>query len=76
MVQSAYPLVVMVTPALDEVSRAVIRGRGLKIIEVESISPGKGRNGFDTGFFARFADTWTKLRAFELVEYEVSIALI
>lgn len=67
-VNSQYPLVVMVTPSLDRESRDVIKGRGLEMVEVQSLRPAGG----DGGVFERFGDTWTKLRAFELVQWEVS----
>ena len=68
-VESVYPLVVMVTPSLDQESRDVIKGRGMQMVEVESLRPVQG----GAGVFERFGDTWTKLRAFELVQWEVSI---
>jgi hypothetical protein len=71
-VHSRYPLVVMVTPSLDKQSRDVIAGRGMEMVEVESLRPvDEGANG-GGGVFERFGDTWTKLRAFELVQWEVS----
>jgi len=43
------------------------------MVEIESLRPGVvGKGGKEGGVFERFGDTWTKLRAFELVEYEVS----
>lgn len=73
---SAYPLVVMVTPELDDESKRVIEGRGIKMVEIESLRPGKEGKGGGAGggVFERFGDTWTKLRAFELIEYEVSLS--
>jgi alpha-N-acetylglucosamine transferase len=62
----------MVTPTLDKQSRDVIAGRGMEMVEVESLRPvDEGANG-GGGVFERFGDTWTKLRAFELVQWEVS----
>ncbi|KAH8080127.1 nucleotide-diphospho-sugar transferase [Filobasidium floriforme] len=74
-VQSRYPLVVMVTPTLDKQSREVIAGRGMEMVEVESLRPvDEGANG-GGGVFERFGDTWTKLRAFELVQWERVVLL-
>jgi hypothetical protein len=71
-VGTAYPLVAMVTPALPSSARRIIRHAGIAIVDVESLRPGEGRHILD-GHDKRFEDTWTKLRAFELVEYDVSL---
>lgn len=67
---SAYPLVVMATDTLPESSRATIRSQGMEIIDVEHLAPAAGRHGGFDPKFSRFADTWTKLRVFDLVGYE------
>lgn len=86
-VKSRYKLVVMVTPALPENARKVLRRQRITIIEVESLSPPQGKHKLHTQE-SRFVDTWTKLRcaavpgkhhqtltdrsrSFGLVEYKV-----
>jgi hypothetical protein len=39
---------------------------------VQSLKPADGRHTLD-GHDARFEDTWTKLRAWELLEFDVSV---
>ncbi|KAG1801499.1 glycosyltransferase family 8 protein [Suillus plorans] len=68
-VESAFPLIVMVTPTLPQDVRSVLERRGISIRPVESLRPPEGKHSLST-HDARFADTWTKLRAFELKEYE------
>jgi alpha-N-acetylglucosamine transferase len=65
-----YPLVAIVTAALPESSREIIRNAGIQVKEITSLNPVSGRHELNKGQ-ERFADTWTKLRVFELVEYEV-----
>lgn len=60
-VQSAYPLVVMITPALPENILQVLHNRGLRTYKVDHLAPEEGR--FELAVHdSRFADTWTKLR--------------
>lgn len=63
MVNSKYPLVVMVTPSLPEEARAVIRKRQIKTREVKVLRPPEGKHTLAADD-SRFADTWTKLRCF------------
>lgn len=65
-----HPFVVLVTPALPRgCVRLLERLQGVKVKEVQSVQvDGHEVDAHD----ARFADTWTKLRGFELDEYEVS----
>ncbi|KAJ7597161.1 nucleotide-diphospho-sugar transferase [Mycena floridula] len=67
-VGSAYPLVVMVTPALSSDARELLKKRGITMHEVETLKPQEGRHTLNAGDI-RFEDTWTKLRVFGL-EYE------
>jgi len=60
-VESNYPLVVMVTPSLPDVARAVLHNRGIIVREVDSLHPQKGKHTL-SAHDARFVDTWTKLR--------------
>ncbi|KAF8973912.1 nucleotide-diphospho-sugar transferase [Flammula alnicola] len=73
-VNSKYPLVVMVTPSLPEDVRAVLRKRPIPTREVEWLQPPTGTHTLHV-HDARFADTWTKLRGFELVEYNRIVLL-
>lgn len=71
-VGAKYPLVVMVTPTVTERDREILRKRGIKLRDIESLAPEAGKHSLST-HDARFTDTWTKLRAFELEEYEVRL---
>ncbi|KAI0785979.1 nucleotide-diphospho-sugar transferase [Abortiporus biennis] len=73
-VGSKYPLVVMVTPQLAEESRRILSKRGIVIRDVESLKPAEGVHNL-VEHDQRFADTWTKLRAFGLTEYERIVML-
>lgn len=73
-VGSKYPLVVMVTPSLPDDVRAVLRKRRIRTRDVDSLQP-PDRNHSLAEHDIRFADTWTKLRGFELVEYERIVLL-
>lgn len=73
---SAYPLVVLITPSLPE--------RSLRALELESqhnplvvVHPVEPLlpSGPVTLIAARFEDTWTKLRAFELTTYDRCVFL-
>lgn len=67
---SAYPLVVLATDSLDEEHRAVIRRRGMEVIDIDHLKPAEGAHaGFDAKF-DRFHDTWTKLQVFGLAQFE------
>ncbi|KII93184.1 glycosyltransferase family 8 protein [Plicaturopsis crispa FD-325 SS-3] len=69
-----YPLVVMVTPQLPQAVRDVLSRRGIAMREVDSLYPEEGKHQL-AGHDARFGDTWTKLRAFELAEFERIVLL-
>ncbi|KAI0271327.1 nucleotide-diphospho-sugar transferase [Gloeopeniophorella convolvens] len=68
-VQSRYPLVVLVTPELPQYARDALIRRGIPIREIQPLRPKEGDHSL-SAHDERFADTWTKLRAFELVEYD------
>lgn len=70
-VGSKYPLVVMATPELPQDCRDVLQSADIPFIEVESIYPSPDRHSLVESDH-RFHDTWTKLRAFELVTFDVS----
>lgn len=60
-VGSRYPLVVMVTPALPDEARDVLKKRGIIVRDVDPLQPSDGTHQL-AAHDARFADTWTKLR--------------
>lgn len=65
MVNSKYPLVVMAPPKLSQEARNVLRKLGIIVRDVEYLRSN------NTGFTdKRFSDTWTKIRVWELLEYE------
>lgn len=67
---SKYPLIVMATKTLPDFSRHIIVQAGLTIVEVGHLTPAPGQHsGFDVAF-ERFHDTWTKLQAFGLIDYD------
>ncbi|KAJ6519947.1 nucleotide-diphospho-sugar transferase [Mycena sanguinolenta] len=72
--QSAYPLVVMVTPELEQDARYVLDKFGIRMIEIQSLLPEDGAHKLAEAD-KRFHDTWTKLRAFELVEFDRVVLL-
>jgi len=70
---SRYPLVVLITPSLPQDARLAITVAGLKMREVNFLEPSAGwaHNERDH----RFQDTWTKLTAFGVAEYERVVLL-
>lgn len=60
-VGTKYPLVVMVTPQLDSVSRTLIIKRGISLREINPLRPKPGIHQL-AEHDKRFEDTWTKLR--------------
>jgi hypothetical protein len=69
-VDSVYPLVVMVPADLPQDAVDILASRGIKTRQVEYLKPREGDHDLDAAD-ERFRDTWTKLRAFSLQEYEV-----
>lgn len=67
---SAYPLVVFATIGLPQDARDILVSQGIRVRDIEYLEP-ETKLELD-GHDERFADTWTKLRCFEMVEYEVS----
>ena len=67
---SRYPLVAMITADVSEAAIQVLkRDAGCTIRRVERLDPGHSR-GSENLAFAHFQDVWTKLRAFDLEEYD------
>ncbi|OBZ79556.1 Galactinol synthase 1 [Grifola frondosa] len=73
-VRSQYPLVVIATPTLPQDAREVVSKRGIAIREVDQLQPEDGVHNL-SAHDSRFADTWTKLRVFELAEYDRVVML-
>ncbi|KAK4056588.1 hypothetical protein OIO90_002436 [Microbotryomycetes sp. JL221] len=73
--KSTYPLVVFATPELDKQSRAILEQRDIIVRDIDYLEPVKELKTTLDGHDHRFADTWTKLRVFELVEYDRVILL-
>ncbi|TEB39260.1 nucleotide-diphospho-sugar transferase [Coprinellus micaceus] len=72
-VESRYPLVVMVTHTLPLDARDLLRKVDIRMIEAEPVRPAFEHYLATSDF--RFADTWTKLRGFELVEFDRIVLL-
>ncbi|KAF8832442.1 hypothetical protein HHX47_DHR1001591 [Lentinula edodes] len=58
---SKYPLVVMVTPTLEEDARDILTQCGIEMYSINSLVPDSSRHTV-ADHDARFKDTWTKLR--------------
>ncbi|KAJ9115882.1 hypothetical protein QFC22_005024 [Naganishia vaughanmartiniae] len=68
-VGSKYPLVVMATPQLTDDCRNVLASAEIPVVDVDTIYPAAERHSLVESDH-RFRDTWTKLRAFELVQFD------
>ncbi|GAA6042530.1 hypothetical protein JCM8097_004651 [Rhodosporidiobolus ruineniae] len=73
--RSKYPLVVFATPELPQVARDILAQRGIAVRDIEYLSPPADKQKKLDEHDRRFADTWTKLRVFELVEFERLVLL-
>ncbi|KAF5375112.1 hypothetical protein D9758_000170 [Tetrapyrgos nigripes] len=73
-VNSKYPLVVMVTPELPQEARDILRRNDIPMYQIDTLLPAPDRHSV-AEHDARFGDTWTKLRAFELVDFERVVLL-
>jgi alpha-N-acetylglucosamine transferase len=60
----------MATDSLPASCKDVLRGEGLRVINVEHLSPAEGQHGGFDAKFNRFNDAWTKLAVFGLTEFE------
>lgn len=69
---SAYPLVVFATRELPQDAREILTRRGIRVREIEYLQPPADKQADFDEHDLRFQDTWTKLRVFEMAEYEVS----
>ena len=68
---SQYPLLVLITPSLPQSCIAVLDALGIQHQTIEPLYP----NQEVRLVASRFEDVWTKLRVFELVEYEAVVLL-
>ncbi|KAH8703996.1 glycosyl transferase family protein [Talaromyces proteolyticus] len=71
-VGSEYPLVALYTDALPPLALAALEARGIPTRRVPHLSPASGKQYADD---PRFNDTWTKLVAFSLVEFDRVVLL-
>ncbi|KAI4120862.1 MAG: hypothetical protein LQ347_007013 [Umbilicaria vellea] len=76
--QTAYPLIVLTTPSLPASSVRALELESahnplVKIHPIELLLPPRSQK--TTLIASRFEDTWTKLRAFELVDYDALVFL-
>ncbi|TDL28386.1 nucleotide-diphospho-sugar transferase [Rickenella mellea] len=69
-VHSKYPLVVMTTPNTPSEARRLLEQRGIIVRDVDFLVVQSC-----SAAFKRFSDVWTKLRVFELYEYERVVML-
>lgn len=75
---TAYPLVVLITPSLPQscVRALELESTHNSLLRIHPIEPlVLHQNRKTTLIAARFEDTWTKLRAFELTSYETCVFL-
>lgn len=70
--KSAYPLVVFATKELPQDARDILGRRGIHVREIEYLQPPPDKQANLDEHDLRFQDTWTKLRVFEMAEYDVS----
>ncbi|GAA5937422.1 glycosyltransferase family 8 protein [Sporobolomyces koalae] len=73
-VGSKYPLVVFATPELPQEAREVLQRKGIRVRDIKYLEPPKDGKELDQHDH-RFADTWTKLRCFEMTEYDRVVML-
>ena len=69
--KSQFPLVVFASATLPQDAREVLQSQGIRVRDIEYLEPRQENRGELDEHDTRFADTWTKLRCFEMVEYEV-----
>ncbi|KAJ7170003.1 glycosyltransferase family 8 protein [Mycena filopes] len=72
--KSKFPLVVMVTPEFPREGRSVLKKQGIPMREIQTLLPEDGVHSLAAAD-ERFRDTWTKLRAFELEEFDRVVLL-
>ncbi|PVF98055.1 nucleotide-diphospho-sugar transferase [Serendipita vermifera] len=73
-VGSKYPLLVLVTSALPAEGKRILQEAGIQIKEVDTVEVVQSRYNAEATV-ARLRDVWTKIRAFELEEYDKIVFL-
>lgn len=71
-VQSAYPLLVLYTPAVSHDAREKLKEAGCILREVAPVKP-RGKVKY---FTQRFEDTWTKLTAWDVADHYERLVLL
>ncbi|EFI28638.1 glycosyl transferase [Coprinopsis cinerea okayama7 len=71
-VKSKYPLVVVAPATLPEEARNALKALNIPVREIDYLNP---KEASTEELDERFADTWTKLRVFELFEYKRVVLL-
>ncbi|KIK71602.1 glycosyltransferase family 8 protein [Collybiopsis luxurians FD-317 M1] len=69
-VESKYPLVVMVTPYLQHEARTVLAKCGIETYAIDGLMPDSSRHTGVADHDERLREAWTKLRVFELIDFE------
>ncbi|GAA5971803.1 hypothetical protein JCM11641_001519 [Rhodosporidiobolus odoratus] len=72
---SKYPLVVFATPELPRIARDILAQRGIAVRDIEYLAPPEDKQKKLDEHDKRFHDTWTKLRVFEMEEYDRLVLL-
>ncbi|KAF5390200.1 hypothetical protein D9757_002823 [Collybiopsis confluens] len=73
-VGSKYPLVIMVTAALEDEAKDILQKCGIETYAIDGLMPDDSKHSV-AEHDGRFKDTWTKLRAFELKGFERVVLL-
>jgi len=60
----------MVTRSLTQDGRDILSKMGIAMHEISPLQPQEGTHSL-SAHDARFGDTWSKLRVFEMTEYDV-----
>ncbi|BGP23836.1 glycosyltransferase family 8 protein [Rhodotorula toruloides] len=73
--RSKFPLVVFATQELPQVARDILDARRIPVRDIDYLEPPRENRGQLDEHDRRFADTWTKLRVFEMTEFERLVLL-
>ena len=66
-----YPFVVFATKELPQDARVILQQRGIAVRDIDYLQPPDEQRKKLDEHDRRFEDTWTKLRVFEMAEYDV-----